>query len=215
MIAAKLAAKLPANIVLDDLMQEGMIGLIVAVRQSKEKNEQFSAYAYQRIQGAMLDSLRAIDTASTRTRNKIGRANATIATLENRLGRRPFESEIAAEMGIQLTDYQRLLFDVYSSKLLYFDPDDQVYADVFSVIDEGANPQGRLEKRQLIDAIDWAIDGLPNINHRVITAIYMAGRSASELAAKMSLSAGRISQIRKDSLEKIRVELHRRGLIPE
>lgn len=215
MIAARLAATLPPGTVLDDLMQEGMIGLIEAVRQCRNRDERFTAYAYQRIQGAMVDSLRAIDTAPRRARPLARQAHAAVAALEQKLGRRPFESEIAAEMGMQLSDYQRLLFDIYSSRLLYFDPTDHAYGEVFSVIDEHAEPAAGLEQRQLIAAIDWAIDGLPERGNRVITEIYLRGRSARDVAKELALSEGRVSQIRAESLEMIRSQLRRRGLIPE
>lgn len=215
MIAAKLAKKLPPGILIDDLMQEGMIALIGAVRQSKNDHERFSTYAYQRIQGAMLDSLRSLDNAPVGLRRQSRQANAVVASLEQKLGRRPFESEIATAMGIELNEYQRLLFDVYSSNLLYFDPTDNHYSDVFSVIDAGNNPEEQSGRQQLIAAIDWAIDALPDQLGRVVAAIYMHGHSARDVACDLSLSEGRISQLRKESLERIRKDLHRRGMIPE
>jgi len=215
MIAAKLLAKLPPGASIDDLMQEGVIALITAVRQSKERDERFSAYAYARVQGAMLDSLRHMDNAPKGLRRDMRQANAMVSSLEQKLGRRPFESEIAAAMGIELTTYQRLLFDVYASKLLYFDPGEDKYSEVFGVIDDIPDPAGVIARRQLIETIDWAIDALPEPLHRVIVAIYMNDGRARDLADEMSLSPGRVSQLRQESLEKIRAELRRRGFIPD
>lgn len=214
-IAARLSAKLPSGVLLDDLIQEGMVALILAVRQSKDKGERFTAYAYQRVQGAMLDSLRAIDNAPRSQRQQSRQANATVSSLEQRLGRRPFESEIAAAMGVQLSDYQRLLFDVYASTLLYFDPTDAQYGPVFDVIDAGAEPERDACRRQLVQAIEWAVDALPDLLHSVTIAIYMRGQSAREVSDALFVSEGRVSQIRKESLERIRVELHRQGLVPD
>jgi RNA polymerase sigma factor for flagellar operon FliA len=213
-IAAKLAAKLPPGVQLDDLMQDGMIGLIAAVRQSKVKDERFPAYAYQRIQGAMLDSLRDLDIAPTGLRKAGRQANAVVTALEQRLGRRPFESEIAAEMGIALTEYQRLLFDVYSSELLYLDPGEDKYREVFSVIDDGADPEARMERQRLIAAIDWAIEALSDRHRRIVAEIYRNGCSGRDLAARMMLSEGRISQLRIEALAAIRAHLRQRGLLP-
>jgi RNA polymerase sigma factor for flagellar operon FliA len=214
-MAAKLAAKLPADIQIDDLMQEGVIGLINAVRQCRVKDERFTAYAYHRIQGAMLDSLRAMDTAPADMRRRVREANVVVATLEQKLGRRPFESEIAAELGVDLNDYQRLLFDVYSLALLHFDPTDESYSEVFGVIDEGADPVERSDRRRLIENIDWAIEGLPERQCRVIRDIYINGVSAGVVAQALHLTEGRISQIRKEALGKIRDHLRQRGLLPD
>lgn len=214
-IAARLATKLPAGILIDDLMQEGMVALILAVRQCKDRDEHFTAYAYQRVQGAMLDSLREMDNAPRHLRRQARLANNVIDRLEQKLGRRPFESEIAAEIGMRLSAYQRLLFDVYSSHLLYFDPTEAGYSEVFSVIDDGDTPEGIMAHRQLIDAIDGAIHGLPEPLHRVVVAIYREGIGAQELAGRLALSEPRISQLRKESLECIRGELRTRGLMPD
>ena len=61
-MAHVLAAKLPASVQLDDLLQAGLIGLMDAVgRFEASHGAQFETYAAQRIRGAMLDELRAND----------------------------------------------------------------------------------------------------------------------------------------------------------
>lgn len=61
-IALHLAARLPASVELDDLIQAGMIGLMDAAGRYKEdQGAQFETYATQRIRGAMLDELRSND----------------------------------------------------------------------------------------------------------------------------------------------------------
>jgi RNA polymerase sigma factor for flagellar operon FliA len=215
MLATRLASKFPDNALVDDLFQEGVIALIAAVRQSKAEGERFTGYAYQRIQGAMVDSLRAMDNAPRSLRREMRRTNAAIATLEQRLGRRPFESEIAAAMGMKLRDYQMLLFDVYAARLLYLDPTDDQYAAIFNIIDEGAEPERDTSHAELVVTLDWAIDALPDLPHRVITAIYREGKTGRQVSEALILSEGRISQLRKEGLEHIRRELHRRGFLSD
>src|SRR5690606_19128345 len=54
--ASQLAAKLPANVELDDLAQAGMIGLFDAMtRFEAGQGAQFETFAMQRVRGAMLD----------------------------------------------------------------------------------------------------------------------------------------------------------------
>jgi RNA polymerase sigma factor (sigma-70 family) len=58
-LASRLARKLPPCFDRDDLIQEGMIGLIqAAARWDPSVNDNFRNYATPRIQGAMLDSIR-------------------------------------------------------------------------------------------------------------------------------------------------------------
>ena len=58
-VAFHLMAKLPASVEVDDLVQNGMIGLLDALGRYEEGlGAQFETYAVQRIRGAMLDGLR-------------------------------------------------------------------------------------------------------------------------------------------------------------
>ena len=61
-LAFHLMAKLPASVQVDDLIQNGMIGLLDAIDRFEEGlGAQFETYAVQRIRGAMLDGLREND----------------------------------------------------------------------------------------------------------------------------------------------------------
>jgi len=73
-LALQLAAKLPACVELDDLMQAGMVGLIQAVRRYQASPDaQFETYATLCIRGAMLDELRAQDWLPRSVRTKAKR----------------------------------------------------------------------------------------------------------------------------------------------
>ena len=66
-------------------------------------------YGQFRIKGAILDSLRELDWASRRTRDKRKHVDQTIAALTTKFGRAPTEEEMAAELGIELTALHQLL----------------------------------------------------------------------------------------------------------
>jgi RNA polymerase sigma factor for flagellar operon FliA len=84
-IAARLAARLPAQVSLDDLISCGIIGLIDAINKfDLSKNVQFKTYAEFRIKGAMLDELRALDWVPRSIRRKTTDLERTYADIENR-----------------------------------------------------------------------------------------------------------------------------------
>ena len=90
-------AKLPANVELDDLIQVGMIGLSDALtRYEVAQGVQFETFATQRIRGAMLDELRESDWMSRSSRKSQKDIEKAVQRLEQKLGRSPLESEIAA-----------------------------------------------------------------------------------------------------------------------
>jgi len=108
-LAHYMMAKLPASVEVDDLIQVGLIGLADALsRYEASQGVQFETFATQRIRGAMLDELRGNDWMSRGSRKSQKEIETTMRRLEHRLGRTPIESEIAAEMGLSLADYQRL-----------------------------------------------------------------------------------------------------------
>ena len=58
-IAHHLAARLPASVEVDDLIQAGMLGLIEAARNFQaDQGAAFETYASIRIRGAMIDEIR-------------------------------------------------------------------------------------------------------------------------------------------------------------
>src|SRR3990167_418450 len=121
-LAHYMMAKLPASVEVDDLIQVGLIGLSDALsRYEASQGVQFETFAIQRIRGAMLDELRGNDWMSRGSRKSQKEIETTMRRLEHRLGRSPIESEIAAEMGLSLADYQSLLGKVRGTQLVYLE----------------------------------------------------------------------------------------------
>lgn len=72
-IARKLALRLNSCVEIDDLVQDGMIGLLDAInRHDGEFGDQFKNYACMRIRGEMFDGLRRLDPVTVYMRRKIG-----------------------------------------------------------------------------------------------------------------------------------------------
>src|SRR5689334_14531699 len=102
-MAHHLAAKLPASVQLDDIIQAGLIGLMDAASRFEEsQGNQFETFASQRIRGAMLDELRQNDWLPRSMRKSLRQIEAALTKLEQRLGRAPTEGEIAKEMNLSL-----------------------------------------------------------------------------------------------------------------
>jgi RNA polymerase sigma factor for flagellar operon FliA len=86
-IACHLMARLPASVLLDDLVQNGMLGLLDAIgRFEAGVGAQFEAYAAQRVRGAMLDSLRENDWLPRSLRRSCRLIEAAIAQLQQENG---------------------------------------------------------------------------------------------------------------------------------
>src|ERR1035438_6827718 len=97
LIARRIQERLPDSISLDDLVSNGVLGLISAIDNfDPAHNVKLKTYAEYKIRGAILDSLRGLDWAPRQKRRKSKQIEAAIASAEQRLKRCPTEDEIAA-----------------------------------------------------------------------------------------------------------------------
>ena len=133
-IAYHLLAKLPASVQVDDIIQNGMLGLIDALGRFEEGlGAQFETYAVQRIRGAMLDGLRENDWLPRSLRRDMRRIEGAVSQLEQRYGRQPTEGELAKSLDMALADYQKMLQDARGYQLVHLEDfggdDDDDYLD--------------------------------------------------------------------------------------
>ncbi len=121
-IAYHLMARLPSSVQVDDLVQNGMMGLLDAIsRFEAGMGAQFGTYAAQRVRGAMLDGLRENDWLPRSLRRDFRRIEEAIAQLEQQYGRAPAEKELAAALGMSLGEYQKMLQDARGHQLISFE----------------------------------------------------------------------------------------------
>jgi len=211
-LAHQMIAKLPANVELDDLIQVGMIGLTDALsRFDAAQGVQFETFATQRIRGAMLDELRGNDWMSRGSRRQQREIETAVHRLEQKLGRAPAESEIAAEMGLALGDYQELLGKVRGTQLVYLedmsgDEGDNDYLDRH-VGDETANPLAQLQDQRMREALVAAIKSLPEREQYVMSMYYEHDMNLKEIAAVLKVTESRVCQLHSQCVARLRVRL--------
>ena len=87
-IAYHLLARLPASVLVDDLIQSGMIGLLEATKNfDSSKGASFETFAGIRIRGAMLDEMRRGDWTPRSVHKNSRMISEAINQLETSLGR--------------------------------------------------------------------------------------------------------------------------------
>ena len=83
-IAHRIRARAPGNVEFGDLMQAGQIGLNEAMQRFYGRRScSFGTYASGRIEGAMLEMLRADDSVSRRTRSRLRQVKQAVQKLEH------------------------------------------------------------------------------------------------------------------------------------
>ena len=212
-LAHQMIAKLPANVELDDLIQVGMIGLSDALtRFDAAHGVQFETFATQRIRGAMLDELRGNDWMSRGDRRQQRSIESAVHKLEQVLKRAPHESEIAAEMGLTLVQYQELLGKVRGTQLVYLedmtgDEGDDDYLDRHVAASSEVNPLAMLQDRRMREALVEAIKHLPEREQYVMSMYYEHDMNLKEIAAVLKVTESRVCQLHSQSIARLRSKL--------
>ena len=212
-LAHHMMAKLPANVQVDDLIQVGLIGLSDAlVRYEAAQGVQFETFATQRIRGAMLDELRDNDWMSRGSRKSQKDIEQALRRLEHRLGRSPLESEIAAELGMSLADYQSLLSKGRGTQLVYLEDmgrsseDDDSFLD-HHVADTEVDPMNMLGNQRLRQALVAAITTLPEREQLIMSMYYEQDMNLKEIAAVLGVTESRICQLHSQSIARLRAKM--------
>ncbi len=212
-LAHQMIAMLPANVELDDLIQVGMIGLSDALtRFDAAHGVQFETFATQRIRGAMLDELRGNDWMSRGDRRQQRSIESAVHKLEQVLKRAPHESEIAAEMGLTLVQYQELLGKVRGTQLVYLedmtgDEGDDDYLDRHVAASSEVNPLAMLQDRRMREALVEAIKHLPEREQYVMSMYYEHDMNLKEIAAVLKVTESRVCQLHSQSIARLRSKL--------
>lgn len=212
-LAHHMMAKLPANVEVDDLIQVGLIGLSEAlVRYEEAQGVQFETFATQRIRGAMLDELRGNDWMSRGSRKSQREIEQALHRLEQKLGRTPLESEIAAELGLTLTDYQSLLGKVRGTQLVYLEDmargndEEDSFLDRH-VVDTDADPMNMLRDQRLRQALIAAIKNLPEREQFIMSMYYEQDMNLKEIAAVLDVTESRVCQLHSQSIARLRAKM--------
>ncbi|MBK9522954.1 MAG: RNA polymerase sigma factor FliA [Rhodocyclaceae bacterium] len=208
-IARRLMRTLPTSVEADDLVQDGMVGLMGALLRSTRETtgQQFDSYVSQCVRGAMLDGLRANDQASRRVRHDMRQVEIVMQRLGHQLGRQPTEGEVSAALGISIAEYQSLLQEVYGYSLVSLeDLVEQGDGDEYLAYcaDNNLSPVGALERSGFQQVLIAAIRALPKQEKQVMTHYYEAERNMSEIASRLGLTEGRISQIHAQAIARLR-----------
>jgi len=210
-IAYHLMARLPACVAIDDIVQNGMLGLLDAINRFETGfGAQFETYAVQRIRGAMLDGLRENDWLPRSLRRDMRRIEAAISELEQRHGRPPNENELAENLGMSLGDYQKMLQDARGHQLVYFEDfgseDDDDYLERHLPA-EGADPLEQLLDASMRSALVEAIGDLPEREKLVMALYYEEELNLREIGEVMGVTESRVCQLHSQAIARLRARI--------
>jgi len=203
-VAQQMRKHLPFHLSQEDLEQAGAIGLMQAVEKfDPQKSVPIKAYARFRIRGAMLDSLRELDWSPRSLREKARLLKDARSRLSVTLSRDPEPAEIAAEVGLPLTEFWRVLAAVDTLEVQPLLDNDST--DVPQARD--ADPFFLCAQRETKTILAHAISQLSQSEREFLSLYYFEELTMKEVAAIIGVVESRISQIHARVLSKLRVHL--------
>ncbi|MDI6748072.1 MAG: RNA polymerase sigma factor FliA [Rhodocyclaceae bacterium] len=209
-IAFHLMARLPASVQIDDLVQNGMLGLLDALGRFEEGlGAQFETYAVQRIRGAMLDGLRENDWLPRGLRKEMRRVETAIQKLEHQQGRHPSEGELAGALDMPLADYQKLLQDARGHQLVYLEDLADASEDYLERHASGVSPDplSLLEESDMRGALAAAIAALPEREKMMMALYYEQDLNLREIGAVLGVTESRVCQLHTQAVSRLRATM--------
>jgi RNA polymerase sigma factor for flagellar operon FliA len=212
-LARRIHERLPRHVPLEDMVHAGVIGLIDALNKfDRSKHVQFGSYAKFRIRGAILDSLREMDWGPRELRRKARRVEEAQRKLSLDLSRAPTEVEVAAELHLELREFQQLLTELDGLEIgsLHiespWDGKDEDLCDYLPNAPEDT-PLFRCMRSEMKDLLARAVSDLPEKEQQVLALYYFEELTMKEVGAVLGIGESRVSQIHSLAVVRLRSRL--------
>jgi RNA polymerase sigma factor for flagellar operon FliA len=210
-VARRIHTRLPPQVLLEDLVHAGILGLMDAVRKyDPSKNVQLKHYAEFRIRGAILDSLRLVDWSPRALRRQARRLEQAISHCKARLGRDPSEAEIAAELEVSLDSLQHLRGDLRGLDIesLQSSAEDSGGEPLDSLArSEDEDPYQQALRSEMTSLLELAITELPAREREVLALYHFQELTMKEVGEVLRIGESRVSQIHSAALSRLRAKL--------
>lgn len=210
-IAHHLAARLPATVDVNDLMQSGMVGLLEAAANfDASRGASFETYAGIRIRGAMLDDIRKHDWTPRSVHHKYRQVMEAMSAVEGQTGRAATAEEVAAQLDISIDEYHKILADSAGSRLFSFEETLEEPTLQRKPPSSGApTPDQELYQSQFREQLAESIDNLPERERLVLSLYYEQELNLKEIGAVLDVSESRVCQIHGQAVMRLRTAARR------
>jgi RNA polymerase sigma factor for flagellar operon FliA len=199
-MAAKLYGQHPYKVLeFDDYVQYAQLGLMEAMeRYDPDAGAMFETYSASRIRGAILDGIRKSSDIQEQISARRSLAAERVASLNADAPQAGVDSLFAhlAGMAIGLA----VGFALEGTGM--FQGDEAGGEDAY---------QG-IELAQLGKRVRMLTRGLPDAQSDVIVGHYLQQQSFTEIAVRLGLSRGRVAQLHKEALQRLKELLQRQGI---
>ena len=206
-IAWQLHGRVQNIVEVEDLIQQGMEGLVHAAQKySPKEGVNFAQYAQLRIRGSIIDFLRKNSNLCRTTIKKKQEFEKAKLNLEKKLNRKATEQEWIDFLGISDDEFNYWKKAFEANVVQSLDTAYNEYSILFASKDD--NPESSLQNKELKNQIKEALGVLNQREALVAQLYYVEELNVYEIAEVLEISTGRISQIKKSIIGKLRNEIN-------
>lgn len=203
-IAERLRAQLPRQVDVDDLVQQGYLGLSDAIsRFDTEREVRFETFSSQRIYGAMRDYLREIDPVPRLMRSRAKQYDAVADRFQVEHGRRPTDEELKQRLDVEDKQFRKYQRAAGPASMVSFssarpEPGESEDADAMDAFEDGDRPTP-LSVAERDDLKQWVTRGFSRRDRLIVILYYFERMTMKDVGRTVGCSESRVSQ-RLDSI---------------
>ncbi len=209
-VAGRIFVNLPSNVELNDLINDGILGLIDAIEKYDDaRGVKFETYAITRINGSIIDALRSLDWVPRAVRQRARELDRAHQELEGDLGRAPTEEEMATKLHLSVAELGRQMLRARGTSVLSLEeslPNEKGYEAPLgdSLRAEAQDVGGEVEQREIRNALVVAVERLADQERTAISLYYFEGKTLREISLTLGVSESRVSQIHAQAIIHLR-----------
>ena len=187
----------------EDLLQIGMVGLIEAAHNyAPQEGVTFENYARLRVKGAIIDFLRKSSNLCRGTIKRKQDFDKASRKLEVELKRLPFSEEVATELNISVSELMSWKHDFAASKHQSIEEATEAYGDFLFSGDQSV--EDKILNGELKSILRANMGDLNKQQLLVLQLYYVEELNVYEIAEILSVSTGRVSQIKSAAIKELR-----------
>lgn len=211
--AERIHARLPDEVDVEDLVQAGMFGLMGAISAFKlEKNVKFETYCARRVQGAILDELRAMDWVPRLVRSRSSKVDSVRRSIEMETGEPATDEDVAKRLGVGKEEFDKIRRDSRAVSTMSMtrkasESSGGETRDLEVMRDGADNPVRSMQRKDLRDMLT---KGLSRAERLIVILYYYESMTMKEIGATLALSESRVSQMHSAILERLKAQMQHR-----
>lgn len=203
-IAERMHAQLPKQVDVDDLIQQGYLGLVESIeRFDPSRGVKFETFSGRRIFGAMRDWLRSIDPMPRLSRIREKKIANVTERFRKEFGREPGEQELCDRLDMTVPRFRRIMGGDRPPLMVHFNaarPEGDSLEDSDGMRSfEDRNHRTPDVNAEHDDLRRWITAGFTRRDRLIIILYYYERMTMKEIGKSLGISESRVSQ-RLDSI---------------